>query len=266
MEKKVFNLRKLSCAALLAAMVTLSSCLDGGSNKISDTVVGIVRLDTKTFKNVLDVSAYESFYSPAFSNMDEGACCHIYYELDYEDPNNTSEMLAANGYYTVTVLDKVEIDKYHMTPGADTSLTALPEETPIIDPTYQVFGYVKGIVFITHQLNRSQDQRTNWELSYNWNKPSQNDEGDNVYDVYLRAKIRVADSKTPEEGFESCAYDMKEFLESAAQIEKGLGKSKVIIRFHYVSDIKDGTATWSRNPGDLEFDVAMIIPETATGY
>jgi len=258
MKKKVICLLS---AAILAAMTTLPSCLEGGSNTMTDTVVGVVRFDTKTFRNVLDVAANAAFYSPAFANMEEGACCHIYYELNYEDPSNTAEMLAANGYYTVTVMDKVELNRYSLRLGADTSLTAATDETPIVEAG-QVFGYVKGIVFMAHKLIRPADQRTDWEFSYNWNNPSVNEDGDNVYDLYLRAKIRIADTKTAEEAYESCAYDMKGFLESAAQVEKNLGKTLVILRFHYVSEINDGVATWSVQTDDLGLDIEMILPES----
>jgi hypothetical protein len=267
MKMRVFNNWKLICAAsTVAAMaVTLSSCLEGGGNSVRNQTAGVVRLDLNTFKNVLDISAYESFYSPAFSNMDEGTCCFIYYELDYELPENSANVITANGYYTVTILDKVEVDRYPLLPTADTSGIALPNETPLIAPA-QVSGYVKGILFLAHQLKSPEDQKTEWQLSYDWQNPYISEEGGNIYDVYLRAIVRVSSTKTSEERYESCAYDMKTFLESAAQREKSLNKDLVSLRFNYVSEIReDGTVVWSK-ADVIDLGVQMIIPETGTSW
>ncbi|MDR2119308.1 MAG: hypothetical protein LBP64_00335 [Tannerella sp.] len=266
MKKNVFNNRKLFCsAAIVAAAVTLSSCLEGGGNSVRQQTAGVVRLDLKSFKNVLDVSAYEAVYSPAFANMEEGTCCYIYYELDYELPENASNAVAANGYYTVTVMDKTEVDRYHMSSVADTSSVALPDETPVIDPRAEIGGYVKGIIFLIHQIKSPEDQKTNWMLSYDRENPYKTENGENIYDVYLRAVVRIPGTKTSEERHESCAYDMTAFIEGAALQEKSRGKDVVAIRFNYVSSInEDGTVVWSKTD-KTELGTAMIIPETAAG-
>jgi hypothetical protein len=269
MKKNVFNKWKLICAASVAATMAtaLTSCLEGGGNSITNQAVGVVRLEQNTFKNVLDVSAYESFYSPAFGNMDAGTCCYIYYELDFELPENSAEMIAANGYYTVTVLDKSEINRYPMLPAADTSAIALPDEMPLIAPVDQAGGYVyvKGILFLAHHFKAPDGQITDWKLSYDWQNPYVSEEEGNIYNVYLRATVKMPSSKTPEEKYESCAYDVKTFIESAAQREKGLGKDVVALRFNYVSEIgDDGTVVWSKSD-KLDLSVQTIIPETGAG-
>ncbi|MDR1332272.1 MAG: hypothetical protein LBK07_09240 [Tannerella sp.] len=261
MKKELFSSCKLIGVALAATM--LSSCLEGGGNTTSGQVVGVVRFDLNSGKNVLDISAYDSFHSLAFSNKEEGTCCYVYYELDYEDPENTAEKIAANGYYTVTVLAQEEINRFYMLSEADTVSVALPNETPLKDPVPQIGGYVKGILFLGHLLNARPKQVTDWRLSYDREHMSVDENGENVYDVYLRATIRSEGTTTAEDMYETSAYDMTPYIENAARLEKNLGKDKVSIRVNYVSDINDdGTVVWDRAANKIDLGVQMIIPET----
>ncbi|MDR1406844.1 MAG: hypothetical protein LBJ23_02200 [Tannerella sp.] len=264
MKKKVFNGLKLICAACIVAIAPmLSSCLEGGGNMTSGGAIGVVRFDAKTFRNVFDISAYESFYSLTFDNSEDGTCWYIYYELDYENPENTAARIADNGYYTVTVLSKEQIIKYNVLPEADTSSVALPNEMPVIAPVAGIGGYVKGILFVEHYVKSAVDQKTDWRLSYDWEHPSVSEGGENIYEVYLRAVVLSDGAKTSEERSEICAYAMNTFLENAAQQEKSLGKDKVSLRFNYVSEIKeDGTAVWQK-VDKFDLGVQVIIPESS---
>ncbi|MDR1883223.1 MAG: hypothetical protein LBR26_10665, partial [Prevotella sp.] len=226
-----FNNCKMICAALItAASMMLSSCMDDGNNKITGQTAGIVRFDPETIKNVLDISAYESFYSPLFADMEEGTCCYVAYELDYGIPENSNAQLAANGYYTVTLTKKMEVDKYYMTFSPDTSSVALPEESPLINPVLQINGYVKGTMFLLHQIKCPSDQKMQWKLSCDLNDSTVNENGLNIYDVYLRATVSVAGTKTSEDRFDLCAYNMTMFMENIAQREKNLGNNYVYLR------------------------------------
>lgn len=263
MKKSVFNW-KLTCAALIiAAITTLSSCLDleeSKGNMIGGALVGIVRLDTNTLKNVLDISDFESLYSSTFSNMKEGTCCFILYELNYDDPENSPAKIEENKYYSITVSKCTEANRYPLLTSPNTSSVPLPAETPISDPTAQALGYVKGIVFLNHQLEKPEDQTTEWELSYDLNNPSKSENGYTIYDVYLRATIKNDGKQTPKENFELCAYDMKTHLENAAIKEKGEGKDQIYLRFNYVSKIEKDTATWSQSEY-LPIDILKIFPK-----
>jgi len=261
MKKNAFCKGIVAACMVVAAMMMLSSCLEGGGNKMTDTTAGVIRFDDNTFKNVLDVSEYESLYAPTFDNMAEGACCFVYYELDFEDPENTSEMVAAHGYYWVTIMDKAEVERFYMLSSLDTSSVALEKELAVTNPVYQVNGYVKGVLFVTHQLVMAEDQKITWRLSGDYQNPAKDDSGSNVYDVYLRAVERIESSKTHEESYATYAYDMKYFFQNAARAEKALGKDRVAIRFNYVSKIEDGVATWDKISDPYEFSLELLLPE-----
>ncbi|MDR1675449.1 MAG: hypothetical protein LBR86_03135 [Tannerella sp.] len=254
---KKWNLK--SAALWITAITLFTSCLEGGRNTTSGTVIGTVRLDTKTFKNVLDVLG-GTFYAPQFETMQEGACCIVVYELDFNAPENEPTLLQANGYYTVTISYKEDIDKYYLSSVQTDTATVMSDETTVIDPVNSKLGYLNGILFMAHQLKKASDQREIWHLSYDPQATIKEENGRQIYDVYLRATVRVSSTKTQEESYDLCAYDMKYLMESAAQRAKNAGNTVFAIRFNYVSEIKEDTLTWKYE--DMDMSVSEILPET----
>ncbi|MDR2765531.1 MAG: hypothetical protein LBB90_10955 [Tannerella sp.] len=258
---KKWNLKWMNAVLWITAMTLFTSCLEGGRNTTSGTIIGVVRFDTKTFKNVLDVYG-GTFYAPQFDTMQEGTCCIIVYELDFNAPENDATLLQTYGYYTVTISYKEDIDKYALSTVLTDTTAVMPEETAVMDPINSTLGYLNGILFLAHQLKKASDQRETWYLSYDPQATVKEENGRQIYDVYLRTTVRVSSTKTPEDGYDLCAYDMKYFMENAAQRVKSTGNTSFYIRFNYVSEIKDDTLTWGYK--DLEMTVADIIPETTS--
>ncbi|MDR2040784.1 MAG: hypothetical protein LBP98_00500 [Tannerella sp.] len=256
---KKWNLNWMSAVLWITSMTLFTSCLEGGRNTVSDTTIGIVRFDTKTFRNVLDVYG-GTFYAPQFETMQEGACCIVVYELDFNAPENDATLLQANGYYTVTISYKEDIDKYTLSSIVTDTTTVLTDETAVMDPTYNLLAYLKGVLFMAHQLKKGSDQRDLWHLSYDPQATITEESGRQIYNVYLRATVRVSSIKTQEDGYDLCAYDMKYFLESAAQNAKNAGSSVFNIRFNYVSEIGEETLAWKYK--DIEMNVTDILQET----
>jgi hypothetical protein len=222
-------------------------------------MIGIVRFDTKTLRNVLDVFG-GTFYAPQFETMQEGACCIFVYELDFNAPENDMAMLQANGYYTVTISYKEDIDKYSLSSVMTDTTTVLPDETAVIDPASNTLGYLKGILFMAHQLKKASDQRETWHVSYDPQATAKEENGRQIYDVYLRTTVRVSSVKTQEDGYDLCAYDLQYFMESAAQKAKSAGNATFSVRFNYVSEISDDALTWKYK--DMEMNATDILPET----
>jgi hypothetical protein len=121
-------------------------------------------------------------------------------------------------------------------------------------------AYLKGMLFMAHQLKKGSDQRDLWHLSYDPQATIKEENGRQIYDVYLRATVRVSSTKTQEESYELCAYDMKYFMESAAQKVKNAGNTVFYLRFNYVSEIEEDALTWKYK--DMEMNVGEILPTT----
>lgn len=255
------------CAAALAATVMLTSCLDGGSNSQSGTTVGVVRLDTKTMKHVLDHSTpivpYSPFYSPHFNNVKEGACFWVYYDLNLDAPENASNVVKTNGYYTVTVREKAELDQYAIMKFTDTgapdTAKMLEKEVALANPNYQIMGYVKGYLFVGHALKQPTDQKNYWFLTYNADNMVKEEGGERIYDVFLRAKVKTPGTKSETDMMVANAYQIKDYLETAARDEQSKGNTRFYLRFNYASSVKDGKLTWAKGEKVGPFEVKLIL-------
>lgn len=157
-------------AALLLACTT--SCLEGGSNSVESTTVGIIRRESKEGKMVMDNPfPYGPFYSPTLSKLNEGACVLVHFTLDRDAAENSSTVVRSRGYSTVTISAQAEVEKYRIArfsdPGAPDTGKVLKDEVPIKNPVNLVRGYVRGYLFVEHVLNQPSDQRNEWYLTYN---------------------------------------------------------------------------------------------------
>lgn len=251
-------------AIFIMAIVLFTSCLGDGSNKQSATTVGVVRYDYKTAKYLLDTYLWGTLYSPSLNStadVREGGCYYFSFELDFDLPENDGSVVNTTGYYTITLSQKYEVSRYSMSPVFLDTTTMLTNEIPLVDPLASVDGYIKGIFFIQHSFKQPTDQSYTWNLSYNTQDMVVEESNNRIYDVFIRASISgSAGTKTPTDGGAANAYDMKYYIESAANVEKDLKKDVVNIRFNYVSEITDGNIVWKKS--DLvPVSVDLILAE-----
>ncbi|MDR1747094.1 MAG: hypothetical protein LBR49_07480 [Tannerella sp.] len=249
---------------MAVAFMMFTSCLEGGTNTRTGTVTGVMRLDLATGKTVLDVpdyyAGYVAFYSPQFQNINPGACCIVNYELDFELPENSSEILAINNYYTVTVSEIQELDVFNVKTVQTDTAAMLPDEVPVLDPAYSIEGYVQNHMFVVQLINQPSDQKTNWDMSCNIMQDPIEESGQRIYDLFVRASVGTAGSKSSVDMSLINAYNVGYLLTSIAQKEKNLGNSEVYLRFNYVSSIKDGELVWGKTQPTY-FLVQQIIPD-----
>ena len=246
------------------AMLLLSSCIGDKRNVISTSAFGVIRFDYGKFRNVLDVSANESFYHIQFQTAAEGDCFWVYYELDYDLPENSMEnVLDADGNYTYTISlmlkESVDLGTLYYT-LMDTS-TVLANEVAIIEPMSEgAFWYIKGNVFLVSTLEIPDNQTMWWDLSYDYTNMVSESGNRRYYDLYLRATIRDKGTKTPEQISVPIAFDMYSYLSTAALKEKELGGDAFTIRIHYPSAIsEDGIITWDYQDTTESIPVAYFI-------
>lgn len=257
------------CAVALAATVTLTSCLDGGSNSQSGTTVGVVRLDTKAMKHVLDnATPIGPFYSPHFKNVKGGACIVASFDLNYDAPENASNVVKTNGYYTVVVREKAELDQYTIMKFTDTgapdTAKMLEKEVAIENPCVKnpylpLPSYVKGYLFVGHALKQPVDQKNYWFLTYNADNMVKEEGGERIYDVFVRAKVKTPGTKSETDMMVANAYQIKDYLETAARSEQSKGNTRFYLRFNYASSVKDGKLKWAKGEKVGPFEVKLIL-------
>ena len=241
----------------LSVMLMFTSCLGDGSNVSSGTVIGVVRFDTETFRNVLDVSEYQSLYSIAFKDMNEGDCCTVYYELDMDDPENQSEKLQLNKYYTIKVLNKASISKYNISNSLTDTTKLLTNEISIDNPIYGNSNfYIKGNLFLVHEFDEPTDQKSLWNISYDPKNMVAGEGKDKVYNVYIRATN--TGTQSTKLTYQTNAYNMGYYLKQIANQEKNLNNESFKLNFNYVSEIKDSIFVWKANT--LDVLVELILP------
>ena len=258
MMKKI-NLQNV--VLFFISLLLFTSCIGTNSNSESGYIVGVVRIETKTFKPVLDVSDDVAFYSVRFENTNPGACLHVYYELDFDSPENSYEVVASRGYFTVNILDKVELDQWYMSHYPDTTSQVLTDEVALLDPAMGgEVAYVKGMAFFGSILEIPAGQTMYWRLSCDMQDYMKEEGGSRYYDVFLRATVKTSSNKSPERTGSINAYDMQSYLERIARDEKNRDSKEFKIRFNYVSEIKDEVITWKQQES-LPIFVAFILGE-----
>ena len=251
-------------AFFMMAVMLFTSCLGEGSNEDTRKAVGIVRFDSQSSKFVLDTSPFGTVYSPVFNSPEmaynEGACYLLELTVNYDLPENSPEAINSNGFYTVIVNWKYEVDRYAIYGGSsiDTS-TVLTNEIPIIDPLLSIDGYVKGVLFFQHGVEKSDDQSISCRLTYDMESMFTEEGQERIYDVFLRATKNTEGTKTPSKAAIASAYDMKYYLESAARKEADEKNTRVNLRLNYASEIKDGKITWKKTE-KIPIDVTLILP------
>ena len=244
------------------SLLFLTSCLGEGPQVQPGRTCVVVRFDMKSGKNLLDVSETESFYSNQFDYASEGNCFFVSYEIDYDKEENSAANIEANGYILVDVYHKPEIDRWNVSAVlTDTSQVLMDEVVLNYAIMNGEFVYIKGIFFVNSALIMPADQQMYWNLSYDYDNMMSEEQGFRYYNVYLRASIRVASTKSKDGYIITNAFDMKNYLENVANKEKESGGTSFRIRFHYASEIsEDGQIKWSSQDSN-EIRIINIVPE-----
>ncbi|MDR1919690.1 MAG: hypothetical protein LBQ65_08610 [Tannerellaceae bacterium] len=245
-------MKKLSFVGLLSVCtLLLTSCLEGGSNEQSRSgVPGIVRLDMKLMKMVIDAP---DFYPFAFyaSNMptdaNDGDCILFGYSVNYSDAINANYQTTGliEGNLTAFSL----LDQYPVQPAFIDTTQLLEKEQPIAYSVAANGGwlYLSGKLFLASEFKQKTEQKTNWLLYYHPDLPTQEIEGKKVYSLFLRATLQ-AEGKTPEiSGSVINAFDAKRFFDAISNMEKSQGNKEAYFQINHISEIKeDSTFSWKQ--------------------
>jgi len=265
--KDMNGIKKMTAwtATALLAITLATSCLEGGSNSVESTTVGIMRRESKEGKMVMiNPYPYGPFYSPALATLSDGTCVLVHFTLDRDAADNAASVIKSRGYCTVTISTRAEIDKYRIArftdPGAPDTAKILKNEIAIKNPVNLMRGYIGGYLFIEHVVNQPPDQRNEWYLTYDPEAKPTIRMGDRIYDLYLRTTKRTPGTKSAVDIAANSAYYIKDCLEQLARKEKAAGYNEVFhVRFNYVSSVKDSIPVWSRDERTHPVKISDIL-------
>ena len=250
----------LGVTALIAGMISLTSCLDGGENTTTGAGFGYASFDMNAgivvkddFGSVIAASAFNS-------QLTGGEYVYYLGSVDWEAQTTTD--------YTVATISQIE--KYPEIPTfvsiVDTT-TVVADEMAVEGVT--VYMYDANYVFTankhmfmsaTHK-NVPSDIKTDYYFSYDYNAEPTILGDTRVYDFYLRA-VKVSDgTKVSTDTSILCAYDLIDFLNEKRSVEKSLGNTSVNIRIHYVKEINDNVLNWETTK-----TYSFVIPTEASNY
>jgi hypothetical protein len=254
-------MKKLSfCGLLSVCVLMLASCLEGGSNEQSQSgVCGIIRLDTKNMRIVIDAPGSPSFYDPNLKTLgfEDGDCVLFSYNVDFSSEVNSDYQ--TTGIVQGTISDVSSIDQWNCTPRIiHDSISLMENEQPI---AYAVSTngpnfYFSEKLFLTSDFLQKTKQETEWYLYYDPELPAKKVEDKTVYSLFLRA-VMIKAGVPPTLGGVINVYNAGNFFETISRIEKEQGKSDAHFQINHIKEIKeDSTFTW------VQSDVLNIsIPE-----
>ena len=254
MKKEMKNFGLFLVASLISVFC-LTSCLEG--NTVSEgQAFGVLNISDKSFRPVLSNTAYLlPFYSASFNSLELGGCYFVYYSLDSDLPENAPAVVEANGYYTVSILDYIEVPKYYLKNNLTDTSEVRYGEMPISD-AMAVQALVENNLFIIQTAKHPDDLKLEWEMSYDEVTMLPTTDGEKrYYDIFIRATKTNSSSGTASDKQHMNAYYFSSYLKTAAEKERTLlgsgynaAYSKLPVRFNYVSEVKGDTAlVWKSN-------------------
>ena len=245
-------MKKLFLGSLLAVCALLmTSCLDGGSNERSGVGYGVIGY-SETFKPVIKTGGVP-FYAVEVANafnkteIEINDCCVFYYTLNSDIPENSSESLAANGYYTVSVTQYADIPKGYANSFVDDTATIIQNEMTTMSIDMSNTGILTdkniNMLFLsTIHENYFKDQKQELRLSYNRDQEPETVNGDKVYNLFLRVIKTEGDKSISSTQQLINAFDMNRFIQDFQYKEEQDSKKSLKYRINFANSFtKDST-------------------------
>lgn len=191
------KLKVLGLAAIAAGMFSLTSCLNGDGNKISNTGYAIIDYSS-TFRKLV-YTPHGPLYIQNISDdlsYEAGNCVIVQYQVDMDSEANKNA--SANGFYIATgvatsplgmgnvsfsPVDSTVLDDELLMKGAECGL--------MMSPNYQ------RILSLPKFENLLTDQKNEYRLFFDPNQePTTVNSMERVYTLYLRSQ-KLEDGKAP---------------------------------------------------------------------
>lgn len=241
------KLKVLSLALAAAGMVSLTSCLDGGSNTQSGAAFGVVDMMSGGLVNVAYITDDLPIYSPSFEKLNYNQCVLFSYSIDYGSAANT----AGNKYVTAQVAEIVKINTLDVAPYLSDTATFFKNELTFTEVGLTGTGYpVKNRLFIGSINPESAKDQNGYDISYNVNAPVV-ESGRNVYEIIVRGFKKTVSSSEQGTFAEYNALNVAGFLSQTVQREKAENEKTVQYRFKYINEFNKDTTVAKWKTSDI---------------
>ena len=263
----------LSLIVTLLSVCCFTSCFDNTKRVSEGYTVGIVGTNSKNYVTVLK-STIGDVYSPSIDalvangDMYFDNCYAFVYQMDLSLPENAYDVVEANGYSTISLLNYSRIPDFRMYSYLTDTSRVLNNEIAL-HSAFGTIDFVEDFFFISHTIYQPSDMTVEWDLSYSPEAITPTEEyGIRNYDVFIRA-TKTNDGSQPKAYMEHLvAYKIDRFFKDAALNEKNsLGanyneqSSVFTVRFNFPSEVDENNQTirWQRTT--LGFPIASFIEQ-----
>ncbi|MDR2147768.1 MAG: hypothetical protein LBE91_15040 [Tannerella sp.] len=271
---KKISLFVLVMLVMLVSISGLTSCLEGGGNKMTGSDFGVLTTGNGKALFVINTPSMGPVYDPQIlewittGEMQVNGCYLLSFEIDYDLPENSSDQVAANGYQTILITGKNELTVHNVESVLTDTSKVLTGEIPVINGFAEAGAYIEPYLIVPQAVRHPDDADLDWNMSYDSRTLTEPEEeqGARYYDLFLRVVQTEESSKSPQDIGYYNAYQMRSFLQMAAEHEKGMlgssyssGTSTFRIRVNYAREIKDSVITWQNSVQPIP--IAFFVEE-----
>ncbi len=218
----------------------MTSCLGEGSNQSSGYAYGVVEFNgTKKLINTGDNSV--KFYSPTINSdysIENGDCCYFHFVWDQDIPENAD--WATKGYATVTVDYYEPIASNYYATRFLTDTTQVDANEQLVSEAAAVWEFTKDRLFFGVLLKDIKTkQEHSYDLSFNEAQEPVMENGEKVYNLYLRViKTKEGESPVKDQAIVN-AYNMAPFFQTIGRKEQAAGSKKINFKINYVNSLNE---------------------------
>lgn len=227
---------KLFSVLVAATLVLFTSCLGDGNNTRNLTnQFAVARMDSKTFKTVLDINGLGAVYSPTAEPLITADQCYLVdLTIDFSSAENANA--EKNGYYQATIGNINEVTKgISIQQVADTT-KLLTDEQPISELV--INNYLSGYLLMAASFDQLKNQQNRWEIYFDpTQEPAEDKNGNRYYDLFIRVVKRVDGDGSSTKELIYRAFEVKNFIDKCIEKEKAASKNAVNLKFNYVQSI-----------------------------
>lgn len=212
------------------AALALTACMGDGSGSINYHRVGVVR-DTPS-RCIYTTDAQGGIFRVSSADFEgrtdvrDGDCCAIDFKTNFAND-------LGGGVYEAEITRYDTIGVWPLKATLTDTSGILPNER-MVTLDFKKSLYIEGRFFLqTEHTNHQADQQDLFDLSYDPDRPAEQDEqGERFYNLYLRV-TRAGGTGDSSKWIKTSAFTIDEFLNRAKVAEQAAGYSRVSFRLHY---------------------------------